>query len=120
METIEEQLDSLLELKDGWLNGYGTSFNPNDIKWIKNLFNLYYPENFISPYIYPTETNSISIEWDIPGYGISLEIFFNTHIGHYHNLYLTNKLSNFSDVVDMYMDEERSWKKIINRLTKLM
>lgn len=61
---IDDQLDSLARLKEGWDDGCGEAYPPESISaarsYIKGLVELGVP----NPYIYPNSLIGYSLEWD--------------------------------------------------------
>lgn len=115
---IDDQLQDLLSLKDGWLNGEGTAYSVEDITWAKVMLRKFYLDILPIPYIYPTVTNGILMEWNVEykekEYSASFEIFFNTHIGYWHCSLLTHRY--FYEEQFFNMDEDKSWEQLNNKI----
>jgi hypothetical protein len=66
------QLETIKNLKDGWLDGEGKSFQQSDVdvsqKWLKNLLKT---GDIPAPFIYPAENSVIECEWSFGYWEIS-------------------------------------------------
>ena len=87
-DDIGARLDELRGLKDGWLDGKGKAPAGGDLDWLEQEFNVRYPEELPVPYVYPTPEGGLSLEWELAGNDISLEISFPEKTGQYHCLNL--------------------------------
>lgn len=72
-QNISSQLKKISDLKDGWYDGYGKSFDPNLISDINRLFNNHFPANWRLPSIFPQENGEVSFEWNTKEYAISID-----------------------------------------------
>ena len=87
-DDIGARLDELRGLKDGWLDGKGKAPDDSALDWLEKTFNALYPEELPAPYIYPTPEGGLSLEWELAGNDISLEISFPEKKGQWHGLNL--------------------------------
>lgn len=87
-DDIGARLDELRGLKDGWLDGKGKAPDDSALDWLEKTFNALYPEELPAPYIYPTPEGGFSLEWELAGNDISLEISFPEKKGQWHGLNL--------------------------------
>ncbi len=87
-DDISARLDELRGLKDGWLDGKGKAPDGSALDWLEKTFNALYPEELPAPYIYPTPEGGLSLEWELAGKDISLEISFPGKTGQWHVLNL--------------------------------
>jgi len=87
-DDISARLDELRGLKDGWLDGKGKAPDGSTLDWLEKTFNALYPEELPAPYIYPTPEGGLSLEWELAGKDISLEISFPGKTGQWHVLNL--------------------------------
>ncbi len=87
-DDIGARLEELRGLKDGWLDGKGKAPDGSALDWLEKTFNAYYPEELPAPYVYPTPEGGLSLEWELAGNDISLEISFPGKIGQWHSLNL--------------------------------
>lgn len=85
---VSVRLHELAKLKPGWLDGVGVSPSLPFVKWLDELFELYYPANIPFPYIYPTAEGGVSLEWDIDKFTeLSMEIDPETYHGNLYGIY---------------------------------
>lgn len=69
-------IESLAELKDGWLEGGGKAPKPEDLSWLMNEVVRIFPADLEYPAVVPTEDGSVVFEWSRPQARIELEINF--------------------------------------------
>jgi len=61
------RLDELRRLNAGWLDGEGSPLNPAALAELGELFELYYPADLPLPYMFPTVSGGIQLEWRFRG-----------------------------------------------------
>jgi hypothetical protein len=70
--NLRTQLGGLRDLKDGWLNGEGQSFQQSDVdmvqQWLETLLKT---GDIPAPFIYPADNNVIECEWSFGFWEIS-------------------------------------------------
>jgi hypothetical protein len=71
---IAARIEEILLLRDGWLDGYGTAYNPHLLSWLKQSFNEYFAVSLPLPALFPTPEGNIQAEWNINQWQISLDI----------------------------------------------
>lgn len=94
----------LTHLESGWFDGDGTPFNPNDLSLLKIFLFQHLEQPQLLPYIYPLYENSISCEWNIGSWEVSLEVAFPSHQGQFHALNIqTNAVQTLT--MDLQVEE---------------
>ena len=79
-ESIADQIASLKELKDGWLEGSGHAYEVAILDWMQHVVQeMINKFNLPVPYIYPTVDNNVTIEWPFGVWEVSLEVMENKH-----------------------------------------
>ncbi|WP_206832737.1 hypothetical protein [Alicyclobacillus fructus] len=78
---LQAQLDKLLELRDGWLDGEGRAPNKRRLKRLFRMLDTFYPSRLPVPYVYPTPDGNVRFEWDIGRTEWSMEVDLNTYRG---------------------------------------
>lgn len=72
MPNIQERLEEISRLSNGWLDGEGKAFLPNDLALAGRLLNhLCEGFDLAHPYIYPALPNALECEWT---FGVNGEI----------------------------------------------
>jgi len=82
--SIQESLDKLRSLEEGWFEGEGTIPAPEGIDWLEQwldgtAWNLHVPR------IYPVPDGKVLLEWDRGSRDLSLEIDLVTHRGEWYD-----------------------------------
>jgi len=112
-DDIGARLDELRVLKDGWLDGKGKAPDGSTLDWLEKTFNALYPEELPAPYIYPTPEGSLSLEWELAGNDISLEISFPERTGQYHGL----NLETGEEVEETFdLNDPRAWQALAEHI----
>jgi hypothetical protein len=65
--NFQAQVDSILALENGWLDGLGLAPPKPALRTFEDFFLTYYPDDLPVPSICPTEDGGVQLEW---GYGI--------------------------------------------------
>ncbi len=61
---IVDQLAALRVLEEGWLDGDGGAYDPEELRWIEALLGgLVSALSLPTPYIYPTPEGTVRLEW---------------------------------------------------------
>jgi hypothetical protein len=72
---VDEQVDSLRGLQDGWLDGAGRALENETLAWsAKLLRGIVDGFNLATPHIYPTPEGSVRAEWSRSRWEISAEL----------------------------------------------
>ena len=73
--AIEQQVDSLKSLADGWLDGDGRAFDGAALAWSATLLTgIVNGFDLATPHIYPTPDGNVRAEWSRPRWEISAEL----------------------------------------------
>lgn len=73
--SVDEQVDSLKGLPDGWLDGDGRAFDGAALAWsAKLLTGIVNGFDLATPHIYPTPDGSVRAEWSRPRWEVSAEL----------------------------------------------
>ena len=113
MTVVAERLDHIRGLKPGWLDGKGYVPEVNDLDWLKEQFDLYYPIDLEPPYLYPTPEGGVLIEWPSGKEDISLEMEFVDHTGFWHQLNMKTGIHNSRE---LNLDDQEDWRWLINKI----
>lgn len=78
LKLNKKSIKSILDLKDGWYNGYGQRYSKIEIQNFKEFVNLFekYVNIKTAPKIYPMWEQKVEFNWSNDDWDISLE--FNT------------------------------------------
>lgn len=68
LEGTISDIDELREPQED-----GIVFKAEDVDWLRDFFQNFFPKDLPYPYIYPMDNNIVSAEWDI-NHGIDIEI----------------------------------------------
>lgn len=71
---IGARLEEFKVLKNGWLEGNGRAPKSEQLDWLTEVFESFYPDDLPSPYLYPTPDGGVQAEWSIKDSEASLEI----------------------------------------------
>lgn len=69
--TVSDRLTEISVLQPGWMNGEGLAINPIIIQLVESIFTKF---DFLTPYIYPTLSGGLYLEWRINHWDVSVEI----------------------------------------------
>lgn len=113
---ISLQLDDIRTLEDRWLDGDGSAPSQSGVDWIESRLNRYLPADFPRPYLYPTASGGIQVEWSIKSNEVSLEVDLDSRLGIWHQLNLKPQLNLQSDDEierELNLDHSSAWEWII-------
>lgn len=77
---MKERLNELSQLEDGWFDGEGLAPLADSMSWLEEAW-CTHAAHLPEPYIYPTLEGGLSLEWDKPGNGLTLELDLATKQG---------------------------------------
>ncbi len=80
-QTIDEQLDKLSNIENGWNGPDSKGPRYEDIDWVRSILARYWLSDMPTPFIFPTESGGFNMEWYIGNTNHGLEINCTTHIG---------------------------------------
>jgi len=75
------RLDELRRLNAGWLDGEGSPLNPAALAELGELFELYYPADLPLPYMFPTVSGGLQLEWRLAESWAEVEVDLSSFIG---------------------------------------
>lgn len=75
LNNFDKTIEKLLELKDGWYgNGKGKSITPQVVKTLFLFKNILKKNDLEIPFVYPTISGGISLEWNNINIQLDIEI----------------------------------------------
>lgn len=113
---ISLQLDTIRELEDGWLDGDGLAPSLSGIDWIESRLHRYLPADFPRPYLYPTESGGVQLEWSIESNEISIEVTLESRLGVWHQLNLQSKEDRERE---LNLEQSRDWEWIFRQINSM-
>lgn len=66
MKNIDNRLSEIANLKEGWFNGEGKSYNKEELETLRKLYNKNY--NSVIPAVFPAVESEIVFEWGCSSY----------------------------------------------------
>ncbi|UOA08481.1 hypothetical protein [Methylobacter sp. S3L5C] len=113
---VDERLDELAKLEDGWLDGKGVALNPENLLWLGKSFESKFDADLPLPYLYPTSDGNIQAEWPIGNWEASIEINLDKKCAEWQALNLKSDKCIDSDF-DLSNDD--GWSKLNQALKEL-
>lgn len=110
---IDNQLDDLRLLADGWLDGEGKAPCHDGLEWLSKTFNRHFREGSPLPYLYPTELGGVRAEWSLGKNEIFLDVDLGTHTGYWHRVDI--ETDDAKEHV-LSCDNEDDWTWIVDEL----
>lgn len=71
---VAARLEELKLLKNGWLEGEGRAPKSEQLDWLAEVFDSFYPGELPTPYLYPTPEGGVQAEWTSGDWEASLDI----------------------------------------------
>lgn len=71
---VPARLEGLGLLRDGWLDGEGVKPSTAGLAWLTKVWAEQWPEDVPLPYVYPTPTGGVQLEWSMPRSSISVDV----------------------------------------------
>lgn len=120
VSTLEEldpgaRLNEFKALRNGWLDGKGKAPDHQQLDWLVDAFERYYPDELPLPYLYPTAEGGVQAEWSIGGSDISLEIALETHQGEWHALELSNESE---EAHELDLNDPSGWQWLTSEIAR--
>ena len=113
---VVHQLNNLRELRDGWLDGEGIAPSHDGITWLESKLNTHFPDDLPPPYLYPTVTGGIQLEWSLESTEVSIEVNLESHSGVWHELNLSSD-QDFEK--ELSLEEAHDWEWITHHMNGL-
>lgn len=88
---VAEQLGSMREMEDGWLDGDGKAPTHEGLTKLGDLFAMHFSSVLPQPYLYPTPEGGIRAEWTFGSNEVSLNIDLETLSGEWHTVDLATR-----------------------------
>lgn len=112
--AVEQRIDELNRLEDGWLDGEGQALSEDGLYWLRDQLLDNYPSTAPVIRLYPTPSGDVQAEWLIDDHDISLEVDLKDHAGIWFDYDLRSKRVH-EHRIDL--DNVQSWKWITERLS---
>lgn len=107
------RISELAELKDGWLDGEGTTLSRKGLKWLSSTWDVMWTELPL-PYLYPTVSGGLEAEWVCDSEQASLSLDIDAKVGTW-----ISSLDEF-DTPDVIFDlsVEDGWRQLEQAVSK--
>lgn len=113
---IEHQIDELMKLEAGWLDGEGEKPSERGLNWLRDKLLDNYTVSAPELHLYPTEDGNVMAEWWIGTHDVTLEIDLSSHTGYWHDYDSSSEQSNEREID---CNEKTCWIWIIRTLRDL-
>lgn len=110
---VAVRIEELRMLKNGWFDGLGFAFSKDGLDWLGKMFDNYYPEELILPYLYPTSEGKVQAEWTIGEMEISLEIDIENYQGEWQSFDLVKGDECYNE---LNLNNEVDWQWITSKI----
>ena len=117
LDALSSRVHSLMELRDGWLDGGGKAPSHDFLRWLLSQFKAQYPTSLPRPYIYPTPDGGIQAEWSLGPCDVSLTIDSETYRATWHSLNLD---TDFEDEDTIRLGEPGEWERLTSNIVSLL
>ena len=111
---VARQVDSLLALDDGWLDGDGRAPGRPGLRWLLGAFGDHFPEDAPVPYLYPTPEGGVQAEWTLGEAEVSLEIA----LGRRRGIFAVDR-DDESEERELDLGTPEAWNWLGDRLCRL-
>jgi hypothetical protein len=113
---FELQFERIKNLKNGWFDGNGYSYDKDILDSFLADVDQYYPETIENPYIFPTIEGNILFEWSFKRDEVSLEINLKDRSTLWCSINLSNDKETIKEINLITRDD---WNTLINMLREL-
>jgi hypothetical protein len=112
---VNNRIEELSLLKDGWLDGTGIAPGPEFLQWFENAFEANFNTQLALPRLYPTANGGLQAEWALGDTEISLEIEPAKKTAEYQSLDMGAR-----DTIEYTLDlsTQEGWKQLNEILGK--
>lgn len=110
------RLEEISQLKEGWYEGQGSSFDSDFLNWLTGKLETQLNVDAISTYIFPAIDGDIQIEWSSTVYEVSLKINSNNKKGTFHKL---NLITDEDLINELDLEDDSQWTSLNNELEKI-
>lgn len=114
--SIHPRLDEFRSLEDGWLEGHGVAPPASGLDWFAEAFERGYADDLPVPYLYPTESGGVQLEWSMSPFEASLEIDLAERRGEWHCL---NMDTDEVELLELDLCEASGWGQLAMALRRL-
>lgn len=110
---VSARMEEFRCLQEGWLEGTGKPFDRKQLEWLENLIISLLLQSIRPPYLYPTEGENISMEWDVDKTEISVEFQLEQKTAHFFLFHKEN-----GDVYEKTynLTDDTEYKAFVNHL----
>lgn len=116
-QHFQNRLREIMSLQDGWLDGEGLAPKMEELNWLSQMFERYYPTGLLLPFIFPTTEGNIQAEWSLECVKIALEISLQSHLGEWVSL---NTDTNNVEMLTFLLDEEKEWNALVEKISQMI
>lgn len=115
---IDRQIERLVRLQPGWLDGDGERMNPTGLSWLRQalLSQLTFSDQTL-PYLYPTEDGNVQAEWTLGAISADLHINLDDHQAVWG---WSDLSSDENDDRELDLNKETDWQWLSAQLKKLL
>lgn len=78
-QALASEIESLLTLSDGWLEGLGKAIDRESLSWVEDRLLATFPEDLPFPHTAPSPEGGLFLEWIAKPWRISAEFLLPTH-----------------------------------------
>lgn len=71
--ALGAQFETLANVKDGWMEGVGQAPPQADLEWLSDQLVLTFPADIAYPFVCPTPTGGVFLEWSLADWIVSAE-----------------------------------------------
>lgn len=113
---FELQFERIKNLKDGWFDEEGHSYDRDALNSFFEDIDHYYPENMVNPYIFPTTEGNILFEWSFRRDEVSLEVDLKDRSALWCSI---NLLDDKEIIKEINLNIKKDWDTLISMLKEL-
>jgi len=113
---IDSQFAELAQLKDGWLDGEGTAYEPKQLNALATYFNQNLSPDLPLPRIYPMPDGRVQAEWLFGRWDTSIEIELHTLRTEYSTLHLD---THQDDETELDLSQNEDWSVLNEKFLAL-
>lgn len=111
---VPARLESIGLLRDGWLDGEGVRPPAAGLNWLSELWSEQWPDSGPLPYVYPTPSGGVQLEWSFPTCSASLEIEFQDKQGEF--LVVRTADGDVMEQSDLSLTAPENWLRLAETL----
>lgn len=118
-QRIRELLVGIAALQQGWYDGtQGEEYSPEELHWLESAWYEFVPASLPSPVFFPDFGGSITVEWDIERWDVSLDIEAGNRTAFFHALNLENGEEHEMDNLDLTTPE--AWERVVSTIQRML